>query len=99
MIGCVKVKITPIGGISCKAESVGGINASARPVDGISVRAERVGRMDVNASRIGGIHCRVFRTCSPSIRVPYLEISPTIAWIVAGETQNDVFSNTYWNIH
>ena len=98
-MGCVKVKITPIGGISCKAESVGGINASARPVDGISVRAERVGRMDVTASRVGGIHCRVFRTCSPNIKAPYLEIEPTVVWVIAGQTQNDVYSNTHWNIN
>lgn len=98
-MGCVKVKITPIGGISCKAESVGGINASARPVDGISVRAERVGRMDVTASRVGGIRCRVFRTCSPNIKAPYLEIEPTVVWVIAGQTQNDVYSNTHWNIN
>ena len=98
-MGCVKVKITPIGGISCKAEPVGNINASARPVDGISVRAERVGRMDVSASRVGGIHCRVFRTCSPNIRPPYLEIEPTVVWVIAGQTQNDVYSNTHWNIN
>lgn len=78
-MGCVKVKITPIGGISCKAE--------------------RVGRMDVTASRVGGIHCRVFRTCSPNIKAPYLEIEPTVVWVIAGQTQNDVYSNTYWNIN
>ena len=98
-MGCVKVKLTPFGGITCRVYAVGGMDANARPVDGISVRAERIGGMDASATRVGGIFCRVFRTCSPNIRGPYLEINPTVVWILAGQTQNDVFSNTFWNIH
>ena len=31
---------------------------------------------------------------------PYLEISPTVAWIYEDlETQNEVFSNITWNIN
>lgn len=98
-MGCITVKHTPIGGISCKcvgvdqmnvnAESQGGISASAKPLPGISASAKRV----------GGISCRVYQICSVSIREPYLEISPTVIWVLAGQTYNDVFSNTFWNIH
>ena len=98
-MGCVQVKITPIGGISCKVSAVDGISADARPVGGMEARAERIGGMDASATRVGGIFCRVFKTCSPNIRGPYLEISPTVVWILAGQTENDVFSNTHWNIN
>lgn len=98
-MGCVKINLTPVGGIACKFSSVDGINASVNPIGGIDARAERIGIIGVNAKRIGGIFCRVYRTCSPSIRIPYLEISPTIVWVIAGQTQNDVYSNTYWNIN
>lgn len=85
--------------MSCKVYSNDGITVQAHKIGGIETNVDNIGGIETNVKRIGGIFCRVFRTCSPSIRVPYLEISPTIAWIVAGETQNDVFSNTYWNIH
>lgn len=98
-MGCVKVILTPFGGIACKFSSIDGINASVNPIGGIDARAERIGIIGVNAKRIGGIFCRVYRTCSSSIRIPYLEISPTIVWVIAGQTQNDVYSNTYWNIN
>lgn len=98
-MSCFRVKITPIGGISCKVESVSRIHTVTSSVGGISTYAERVGHIDVTATRVGGIHCRVFRTCSPSIKSPYLEIEPTIVWVIAGQTQNDVYSNTHWHIN
>ena len=98
-MGCLSVSLTPIGGISCKVYSNDGITVQAHKIGGIETIVDNIGGIETNVKRIGGIFCRVFRTCSPSIRTPYLEISPTIAWIVAGETQNDVFSNTYWNIN
>ena len=85
--------------MSCKVYSNDGITVQAHNIGGIETIVDNIGGIETNVKRIGGIFCRVFRTCSPSIRIPYLEISPTIAWIVAGQTQNDVFSNTYWNIH
>lgn len=85
--------------MSCKVYSNDGITVQAHKIGGIETNVDNIGGIETNVKRIGGIFCRVFRTCSPSIRVPYLEISPTIAWVVAGETQNDVFSNTYWNIN
>lgn len=98
-MGCFVVKCERIGGIACNAERVGGISTKAEPRNAIAVHAERIGGIDATAKRIGGIRCRVFQSCAPNIRGPYLEISPTVVWILAGQTQNDVFSNTYWTIN
>ena len=98
-MGCLAVKYKRIGGVSCNAERVGGISTKAEPRNAIAVNAERIGAIDATAKRIGGIRCRVFQSCAPNIRGPYLEISPTVVWILAGQTQNDVFSNTYWTIN
>ena len=98
-MGCFVVKCERIGGIACNAERVGGISAKAESRNAISVHAERIGGIDATAKRLGGIRCRVWQSCASNIRPPYLEISPTVVWILAGQTQNDVFSNTYWQIN
>ena len=98
-MGCLVVKCTRIGGVSCKAERVGGISVNVESRNAVSARAERVGGIETSAKRVGGIFCRVYRSCAPNIRGPYLEISPTVVWILAGQTQNDVYSNTYWQIN
>ena len=98
-MGCLVVKYERIGGVSCNAERVGGISAKAESCNDIAVHAERIGGIDTTAKRIGGIRCRVWQSCAPNIRPPYLEISPTVVWILAGQTQNDVFSNIYWQIN
>lgn len=98
-MGCLVVKHERIGGVSCKAERVGGISVKAESRNAVSAHAEQIGGIDATAKRIGGIRCRVFQSCAPNIQGPYLEISPTVVWILAGQTQNDVFSNTFWQIN
>lgn len=98
-MGCVKIKYERIGGISCNAEKVGGVGVKVESRNAISAGAEKVSGIDATAKRIGGIFCRAFKVCAPSIQAPYLEISPTVVWILAGQTENDVFSNTFWQIN
>lgn len=56
-------------------------------------------KIHASASRTP-ISARLSMVCRPSIRAPYLEISPEIIWVYDGlEQYNDVLSNTYWNIN
>lgn len=78
------------------------INVSIDRVGGIVTTAAKEPETitGVTCSAVGGIIARVSHVCTPSIREPYLEISPEIIWVVPDwAVDNDVFSNTFWNIN
>jgi hypothetical protein len=97
-MSCILVRHTPIGGIGCASESVGGVSASSRPVGGIAASAFPAGGISVKAVSRGGISVRMWQECRVNIRPPYLEIEPTIVWVLNGWTSNDVYSNVHWNV-
>lgn len=101
MTSCLVSSLDRIGGISSTASRVcGGVTASADREGGMDADLARVGGMDVQTTRRGGLHCAFFLECRTGIRDPYLEISPDLIWVLAGQTSdNDVISNTYWNVH
>ena len=97
------------GGIIIKAEKNSGITVRTKQYDcglgiktvrkgGISVIAKDTRGIHTDITRAGGIDCQMYLVCTISSREPYLEISPTVVWILAGWTSNDVFSNTHWDI-
>lgn len=65
---------------------------------GMTASAERIGGFTTTLTRVGGLKCQLWQVCTTNIGKPYLEISPTIVWVLAGYTQNDVYSNTSWNV-
>lgn len=78
---------------------IGDVTSSATPVGGvISSCATAVGDFRSSASAVGGITCSMYQVCRSSVQMHYLEISPTVVWILAGHTENDVYSNTFWNV-
>lgn len=50
------------------------------------------------ASAVGDVSCSLSPVCRASIVVRYLDISPKVVWLLAGHTENDVYSNTRWHI-
>ena len=66
-------------------------------VDSITSALDKVSGIDVFARKVSGITCRFYREYQTSI-ADYLRISPTIVWVLAGQTENDVFSNLTWNV-
>ena len=98
-MGCIKVSITPLGGISVKYNKIGYFENTWVLKSGISVNTTKKDGISTKVKPKSGIQCRAYQVCTVNIREPYLEISPTIVWVVAGYTQNDVFSNTSWNIY
>lgn len=68
-------------------------------VGGMTAEAERIGGISCTATRVGGMNVRFALVCKPGIRLPYLEINPTILWVYPDwSAQNDVYSNTHWNV-
>lgn len=45
----------------------------------------------------GDLDCAFSLICATGIRAPYLEIEPTVIWLVPW-AMNDVSSNTHWNV-
>lgn len=53
--------------------------------------------MQTGMSKVSGMSSRMGLVCTPSIRIPYLEIEPELIWVTSDDiSTNDVFSNTYW---
>lgn len=97
-MSCISVTHTPIGGIYVTTRTVGGITASAFSVGGITASCTPVGGIYVTTTRVGGISVKMWQECSTNIRKNYLEIEPTVVWVLNGWTSNDVYSNTTWNV-
>lgn len=76
----------------------------------LSYKLTRIGEYSATLTRVGGgitssfkkkggMTCRLGLVCTPGIKRPYLEISPTIIWVYPDwSAYNDVYSNTRWNV-
>lgn len=75
------------------------ITVTMTPQGGIWCTTSTVGGIFAKATPTGGIHCRMWQECSTNIAgKKYLEIEPTIVWVLNGWTSNEVYSNTTWNV-
>lgn len=98
-MGCLTVTYTRLGGIAVGTERAGGISCSGTRFGGVSATAERVGGIDASMERASGMTCRFLLICSTGIVPPYLEINPKIIWVFTDwSAQNEVLSNTRWNV-
>lgn len=76
------------------------MSAKTTRVGGICVRCTKEQTGITATLSHEAIQARLSMVCTPSIRTPYLEISPEILWVYSDlEQYNDVLSNTYWNIN
>lgn len=97
-MSCLEVTLTREGGMTASVDRVGNFTTTLTRTDGMTARLEREGDFSVTLTRKSGISCRLWQVCSSGIRRPFLEISPTVVWVLAGYSENDVYSNTTWNI-
>lgn len=98
-MSCITVSHSPIGGIWCSTGIVGWIDVNVYPFGGIVASGYPLGGIHVTATQNKGIYCRMWQECSTNIgKQKYLEIEPTIVWVLNGWTSNDVYSNTTWNV-
>lgn len=76
----------------------------------LSVTLARVGAVSVEAERKPSgvaaglervrVRASLARVCDRDIKVPYLEIEPTILWVYPDwAVSNNVLSNTHWRIN
>jgi hypothetical protein len=96
----MSAKMTRVGGIGVGAElSSEGIRA-VLTCDAIGVRCSKMQTGIAAALTHDAIRARLSMVCRPSIRTPFLEISPEILWVYSDlEQYNDVLSNTFWHIN
>lgn len=86
---CATITLTLVGSPSARMGKVGG---------GIAPSAAYVGGMVSSASLTGDTSCKMTHICRGSVRAHYLEINPKIVWVYMGFAENDVYSNTSWNV-
>lgn len=97
-MSCLQITFTREAGMSASVERVGSFATTLTRADSLTARLEREDGLSATLTRKAGLSCQLWQVCSASIRKPYLEISPTVVWVLAGYTENDVFSNTNWAI-
>ena len=99
-MSCMSAKMTRVGGIGVGAElSSEGIRAVlTRDAIGVRCTKEQTGITATLSHE--AIHARLSMVCTPSIRAPYLEISPGIIWVYPDwSAYNEVYSNTNWTVN
>lgn len=99
-MSCLSVTLSRVGAVSVEAERkpsgvAAGLRRSGAPVPvfmrlpGLLTALERV-----------SVRASLARVCERDIKVPYLEIEPTILWVYPDwATSNNVLSNTHWRIN
>ena len=99
-MSCMSAKITRVGKIGASSELVSeGIRAGITRACAMTASCSKVPTGITATLDRDAIQARLSLVCTPSIRTPYLEISPEIIWVYPDwSAYNDVFSNTYWNI-
>ena len=93
---CMTAALARVGEMDATMARIGGMGCSATRVGDFSVSVTRVGGMGATMTRTGRLSCSMYQVCT--VGKPYLEISPQIVWVLAGHTENDVYSNTKWKI-
>lgn len=91
MSSCMTASLTRIDGDASASATRkdGGVRSSAVRMDG---------DLTASASIMGTQAFRMVQVCRSSVAMHYLDISPKVVWIFAGSAENDVYSNTKWNV-
>lgn len=97
-MSCISIKVERIGGMSIQALRIGAMSVFASKIDAMHAKIERIGGMSLDVGLVGGMHVNVYPVCSTSIHDKYLEIEPEILWMWNAPAENNVFSNTNWNV-
>lgn len=99
-MSCTSVKINRVGEIGAETGLASeGIRSVLSREGAPGVRCSKQDTGITASMDREAIRARTSMVCTPSIRVPYLEIEPEVVWVYDGlESMNDVFSNTSWNI-
>lgn len=90
MTTCLSTTLTRIGDIDSSARRIGGDIACSATWIG--------GDIGVSATKQGKISCAMYQVCRTNVMMRYLEISPKVVWVLAGHTENHVYSNTKWRV-
>lgn len=99
-MGCLSFTLSRIGGGDASLTRVDGHSARLEVIGGIEASLTRDDDYRASLTKKGGIACRMGLVCRANIMHPYLEIEPTLIWVYPDwAAENDVYSNTHWNVH
>lgn len=112
-MSCMSSNLTRVGGSKATLTRVDGnttvslggmggkIEVTSRLINNLVVSLDRVGgNITASLRRIGQMSCRLSLVCSSGVVIHYLEIEPTSIWVYPDfEVNNNVYSNTNWNIN
>ena len=101
-MGCISSILRRIGGISSSITKAGcGIESSLEMIGGgVTSSLRHVGGISSSLRKVSGISCRIGLVCRPDIGDKYLEIEPKIIWVYPDwAVDNNVYSNTSWNVN
>lgn len=99
MAVCVEISSTREGGIDLSSGRIGAIEASSERIGAIALESLRRGTIDASSVRVGRIMVSSSFVCEVSHLAPYLEIEPEMVWMTDYGVDNQVYSNTNWNIN
>ena len=98
-MGCISVILSKVGaGIKTTMTRIAGMSVRVDKMNSMTANMVKVGGIATNMAKIGGIQCEIYPVCSVDVRGKYLEIEPTILWIWNDPMENNVYSNTNWNV-
>ena len=102
-IGRSKVSLTRVGdNTTVSLGRIGGdIEVTSKLLNDLVVSLDRIGgNTTVSLRRIGQMSCSLNLVCSTGVVIHYLEIEPTMIWVYPDfEVDNNVYSNTLWNVN
>ena len=111
-MSCMSASLTRVGGSKATLTRVDGnttvslgriggkTEVTSRLINNPVVSLDRVGgNTTASLRRIGQMSCRLSLVCSSGVVIHYLEIEPTMIWVYPDfEVDNNVYSNTLWNV-
>ena len=102
-VGGGKVSLTRVGGnTTVSLGKIGGdIEVTSKLINNPVVSLDRVGgNTTVSLRRVGQMSCSLNLVCSTGVVIHYLEIEPTMIWVYPDfDVNNNVYSDTFWNVN
>ncbi len=94
-MGCLTFSAAPVYDSEFRAESCNDFVFSATCVNDFDFVATRVYNFLFGVSSLSRLSFRCELVCSVP---PYLEIEPDMIWLTDWSAENEVISNTLWNV-
>ena len=98
-MGCISIFLSKVGGgIKTTMSRIAGMSVRMDKMNGMSAKMAKIGGISADVAKIGKMKCAIYPVCTVDVGGNYLDIEPTILWIWNDPAENNVYSNTNWNV-